>query len=109
MTSDCCDELLSAFRNASALAASWPGNSKISIFSNEGKVLAAIMQGEGLIMKDIPHLTGVSFRSTFDCVRKLTELGVIDKVRDPTDKRAVTLKVNEQMLRQNICKLDAAR
>jgi DNA-binding MarR family transcriptional regulator len=109
MTSDCCDDLLVAFRDASALVSSWPKNSRISLFSNEGKVLAAIMQGEGLIMKDIPHLTGVSFRSTFDCVRKLTELGVVDKIRDPNDKRAVTLKVNEQMLCQNICKLDLAR
>lgn len=98
-----CEQILTALQDSVLLVANSQKNAKISIFSNEGKILAAISQGDNLIMKDIPHLTGVSFRSTFDCVQKLVELGIVEKKRDECDKRAVTLHINRTNLCQSIC------
>lgn len=99
-----CKKLLSVLLETGTVATAFPKISTISILSNEGKVLVALMQNDGLIMKDIPHLTGVSFRSTFNCIRKFEVLGIVEKIRSTEDKRAVTLHLNRKILCQLMCR-----
>ena len=103
MPSECRDGLCAVLKDTMLLAGKSQTNSKISLLSTEGKVLSAIVRDEKLIMKDIPHITGISFRSCFDCVRKLSGLGVIVKARDPDDGRSVVLTLNHDKLCEALC------
>ena len=103
MPNECRDGLCAVLKDTMLLAGKSQTNSKISLLSTEGKVLCAIVRDEKLIMKDIPHITGISFRSCFDCVRKLADLGIIDKIRDPDDRRSIVLKVNHEKLCETLC------
>ena len=103
MTHICHDGLCDVLRDTMHLAGKPQTNPKISLLSAEGKVLSAIARDEKLIMKDIPHITGISFRSCFDCVRKLSDLGIIEKAKDPDDGRSVVLRLNHEKLCEMLC------
>ena len=103
MTHICHDGLCDVLRDTMRLAGRPQANPKLSLLSTEGKVLSAIVRDERLIMKDIPHITGISFRSCFDCVRKLSDLGIVEKTKDPDDGRSIVLKVNHEKLCETLC------
>lgn len=103
MTNECRDELCPGLKDALLLASEPKTKSRISLLSTEGRVISAIVRDEKLIMKDIPHITGISFRTCFDCIRKLSDLGIIEKAKDPADKRSIMLKLNYAKLCETLC------
>ena len=103
MTTECRDGHCAVLKDTMRLAGKPQTNPKLSLLSAEGKILSAIARDEKLIMKDIPHITGISFRSCFDCVRKLTDLGIIEKAKDPDDGCSVVLKLNHEKLCEMLC------
>jgi hypothetical protein len=58
--------------------------------------LSVIIQSDKTIMKDIPLVTGISFRCCYEIIHKLSALGVIEKKIPPSDRRTVVLVVNAQ-------------
>ena len=103
MTTESRDGYCAVLKGAMLLTGGPQADPKVSLLSTEGKILSAIARDEKLIMKDIPHITGISFRSCFDCVRKLSGLGVIVKARDPDDGRSVVLTLNHDKLCAALC------
>ena len=103
MLDQCCGSLYAILKGTGDLAGSLKQNSNVSLLSAEGRVLSAILRNDDLIMKDIPHLTGISFRSCFDCIRKLSELGIVEKARGSNDKRSVVIRLNRKKLCEMVC------
>ncbi len=77
---------------------------KISLLSTEGKIISAIMNNPKCRVKDIPSLAGVSHRSAFDCLVKLSELGIVQKYKDPDDARSRLINVSIDRMCQVICR-----
>jgi DNA-binding MarR family transcriptional regulator len=74
------------------------GETKLDLLSSKGKILAAMLRHNELTVKDIPHLAGVSFRTCFQQLRFLEQIGVIEKSLDPLDKRRAIVKLNRENL-----------
>ena len=66
----------------------------LELLSSKGKILAAMLRHDGLHVKDIPSLSGVSFRTCFEHLAFLEQLGIIEKTNDPLDRRRSIVKVN---------------
>lgn len=75
------------------------GGLPIDLLSPGGRIIAVLMQGDDLTVKDIPDLAGISFRSCFDQLSKLEGLGIIDRRVDPSDRRRLLVKLNRRKLR----------
>ena len=75
------------------------GGLPIDLLSPGGRIIAALMQNDGLTVKDIPDLAGISFRCCFDQLRKLEGLGIIERRVDPQDRRRLLVKLNQEKLR----------
>jgi len=73
---------------------------KVSVLSNEGKILSFLLEGNPVIFKDIPNATGVSYRSVYNFLGKLQSLGIIEKHINIEDKRSTLIKINKQKLQQ---------
>lgn len=71
----------------------------MALLSPQGRIIAALMQGDELMVKDIPDLVSISFRSCFDQLSKLEGLGIIDRRVDPSDRRRLLVKLNQKKLR----------
>lgn len=69
-------------------------NTELELLSSKGKILAAMLQHSELTVKEIPHLAGVSFRTCFQQIRFLEQIGVVEKSSDPLDKRRAIVKLN---------------
>ena len=74
----------------------------LDLLSSKGKILAAMLQHNELTVKDIPHLAGVSFRTCFQQLRFLEQIGVIEKTLDPLDKRRAIVRLNREKLSLNL-------
>jgi DNA-binding MarR family transcriptional regulator len=74
------------------------GGLPIDLLSPGGRIIAALMQGDNLTVKDIPDLAGISFRSCFDQLNKLEGLGIIERSVDPQDRRRLLVKLNQKKL-----------
>ena len=72
--------------------------------SAEGRILSVIIQSDKTIMKDIPLVTGISFRSWYEIISKLSALGVIEKKAHASDRRAIRLAVNQPKLCKHFCR-----
>ena len=66
--------------------------------------MSVIIQSDKAIMKDIPLVTGISFRSCYEIISKLSALGVIEKKIPPSDRRTVVLVVNQPKLCTHFCR-----
>jgi DNA-binding MarR family transcriptional regulator len=75
------------------------GGLPINLLSPAGRIIATLMQNDGLTVKDVPHLAGISFRSCFDQLSKLEGLGIIERSVDPSDKRRLLVELNQEKLR----------
>jgi DNA-binding MarR family transcriptional regulator len=78
------------------------GDNGLELLSSKGKILAAMLQHDGLSVKEIPHLAGVSFRTCFEQLRFLEMLGVVEKTNDPMDGRRAIVKLNREKLSETI-------
>ena len=78
------------------------GDDGLELLSSKGKILAAMLQHDGLSVKEIPHLAGVSFRTCFEQLRFLEMLGVVEKTDDPLDGRRAIVKLNREKLSETI-------
>lgn len=74
------------------------GSLPTDLLSPTGRIIAALMQNNVLTVKDIPHLTGISFRSCFDQLSKLEGLGIIERRVDPQDRRRLLVALNQEKL-----------
>ena len=83
-------------------------NAELDLLSSKGKILATMLQHSELTVKDIPHLAGVSFRTCFQQLRLLEQIGVIEKSLDPQDTRRAIVKLNRQKLSINLSGAKAA-
>ena len=99
------DILSESFRELRECSA---GNAELDLLSSKGKILAAMLQHSELTVKDIPHLAGVSFRTCFQQLRLLEQIGVIEKSLDPQDRRRAIVKLNRQKLSINFSEAKAA-
>jgi DNA-binding MarR family transcriptional regulator len=68
------------------------------LLSPTGRIIAALMQNDALTVKDIPHLAGISFRSCFDQLSQLEDLGIIERRVDPQDRRRLLVALNQEKL-----------
>ena len=80
---------------------------ELDLLSSKGKILAAMLLHSELSVKDIPHLSGVSFRTCFEQLRFLEQVGVIERKNDPADKRRAIIKLNRENLSQMLPNLNA--
>jgi len=78
------------------------GGTGLDLLSSKGKILATMLQHNELTVKDIPHLAGVSFRTCFQQLRFLEQIGVIEKTLDPLDKRRALVRVNREKLTSSL-------
>lgn len=78
-------------------------HSKMNLLSTDGKILAVLAANPNCIVKDLPSLAGVSQRAAFECVRKLCDMGVIEKHKSTLDRRAVHIRVKRDLMCQRIC------
>lgn len=74
----------------------------LELLSSKGKILAAMLRHDTLMVKDIPHLAGVSFRTCFEQLRFLEMRGVVEKTNDPLDGRRAIVKLNREKLSKTI-------
>jgi hypothetical protein len=103
MTYYCCRKLITILKETGEIYNERQRVTKPTLISPEGIILAVIIHHDGLIMKDIPYLTGISFRSCFSVIEKLSALGVIEKLTRQEDRRAITFKINQSKLCDVFC------
>lgn len=100
----CSNRFCRILRVAGQADAAITKGAKISLLSTEGKIISAIMNNPKCRIKDIPSLAGVSHRSAFDCLVKLSDLGIVQKYKDPDDARSRLINVSVERMCQVICK-----
>lgn len=71
---------------------------KLDLLSSKGKILATMLRHNELTVKDIPHLAGVSFRTCFQHLSFLEQIGVVEKSLDPLDRRRAIVRLNRENL-----------
>ena len=104
MTRECCNKILPLLNaNAPTLSGKRQREGR-HFLSAEGRILSVIIQSDKAIMKDIPLVTGISFRSCYEIISKLSALGVIEKKIPPSDRRTVVLVVNQPKLCTHFCR-----
>lgn len=104
MTRECCNKILPLLNaNAPTLSGKRQREGR-HFLSAEGRILSVIIQSDRAIMKDIPLVTGISFRSCYDIIAKLSALGVIEKKAHSSDRRAIRLAVNQPKLCKHFCR-----
>jgi DNA-binding MarR family transcriptional regulator len=74
----------------------------LELLSSKGKILATMLRHDSLQVKDIPSLSGVSFRTCFEHLGFFEQIGIIEKRNDPLDKRRYLVKVNVEKLSNTI-------
>ena len=104
MTRECCNKILPLLNaNAPTLSGKRQREGR-HFLSAEGRILSVIIQSDKAIMKDIPLVTGISFRSCYEIISKLSALGVIEKRAHSSDRRAIRLAVNQPKLCKHFCR-----
>jgi hypothetical protein len=71
------------------------GGLPIDLLSPGGKIIAALMEGDGLRVKDIPDPAGISFRSCLDQIRKWEGLGIIERGVNPSSRSRLLVTLNQ--------------
>lgn len=71
---------------------------KIPILSNEGVVIATLLENANLPFKGLPSLTGISPRSVFNVLERLETAKCITKYRSAVDHRALSININTDVL-----------
>ena len=104
MPRECCKKILPLLNaNAPTLSGKRQRAGR-HFLSAEGRILSVIIQSDKAIMKDIPRVTGISFRSCYEIISKLSALGVIEKRAHSSDRRAIRLAVNQPKLCKHFCR-----
>jgi hypothetical protein len=104
MPRECCKKILPLLNaNAPTLSGKRQREGR-HFLSAEGRILSVIIQSDKAIMKDIPLVTGISFRSCYEIISKLSALGVIEKRAHSSDRRAIRLAVNQPKLCKHFCR-----
>ena len=103
MPKECCGQVVLLLNGTTQGLPSRKDQINRSLLSPEGKVLSAIIRENNVIMKDIPLITGISFRSCYEIIGKLCALGIIEKKTHSSDRRASTLNVDRVKLCENFC------
>jgi DNA-binding MarR family transcriptional regulator len=77
---------------------------KANILSAEAKVLAAIVDNPDCIIKDIPSITGLSVRHSYNAINKLIASGVLVKDISKKDKRNKVLNIIHDKMCDTVCR-----
>jgi DNA-binding MarR family transcriptional regulator len=103
MPEECCDDIVSLLSTRMPILRDEKEQNGLSFLSAEARILAVIIRNNNTIMKDIPLITGISFRSCYEIISKLSALGIIAKKTHPSDRRAVVLSVDKLKLCEIFC------
>jgi len=99
----CSGEIMSLLSAAVPISGGNAGRSGLYLLSPEARVLSVIIGNSDVMVKDIPLVTGISFRSCYEIICMLSALGIIEKRTHPSDRRAFKLSVNKVKLCEHFC------
>lgn len=77
---------------------------KVNVMSTDGKILAVLVANPNCIVKDLPSLARVSQRAAFESLKKLEEIGVVEKIPSSKDRRATQIQINHEHMCKTLCK-----
>lgn len=76
---------------------------KANILSAEAKVIAALIDKDECIIKDIPSITGLSDRHCYNVINKLAETGILLNTKSVKDKRTKIVKLVHDKMCEIVC------
>lgn len=79
-------------------------STKMNLLSTEGKIITTLINNPECSSKDLPILAGVSTRTAYDCVNKLTAIGVVEKQKNLRDGRSKYVRLLTDQMCEKICR-----